>query len=175
MNKDSPWSPASRPKRVQPHVISRAALLLFLFALSSAPARDPNAVYSAPSNGRPLCSLTLHITGFRDDTGTAGALVFASPRGWPEKIGDTIVHGGVPIQDHKAQLTFHVPAGRYAAVAIHDENSNMKLDRNFLGIPKEGFGFSNNPHVSFSAPAFQSAEMPVTCPATQLQIRLIYK
>jgi uncharacterized protein (DUF2141 family) len=51
----------------------------------------------------------------------------------------------------------------------------MKLDRNFFGIPKEGFGFSNNPRVVFVAPSFQAAVVAVSCPATQLDIRLIYK
>jgi uncharacterized protein (DUF2141 family) len=51
----------------------------------------------------------------------------------------------------------------------------MKLDRNFFGIPREGFGFSNNPRVSFSTPSFQSAVIPVACPATQIEIKLTYK
>jgi uncharacterized protein (DUF2141 family) len=156
-------------------VIFRTAALLLLSALPFVPSRDFHGVYSAPAHGHPLCTLKLHVAGFRDNTGTAGGLVFASSAGWPENITDTVVHGGVAIENHQAQLTFQVPPGRYAAVVIHDENSNMKLDRNFLGIPKEGFGFSNNPRVAFSAPPFQSAVVPVACPETELQIRLIYK
>jgi uncharacterized protein (DUF2141 family) len=156
-------------------VIFRIAALLLLSAFLFATPRDPRGVYSAPAHGQPLCTLNLHVTGFRDNTGTAGGLVFASPAGWPENVAKTVVHGGVAIDDRQAQLSFHVPSGRYAAVVIHDENSNMKLDRNFFGIPKEGFGFSNNPRVAFSAPSFQSAVAPVACPETKLQIRLIYK
>lgn len=154
-------------------MILRCVALLGL--LATTPSRDPRGVYTAPAHGQPLCALKLHITGFRDNTGTAGGLVFAAPAGWPENVADTIVHGGVPIDDHQAQLTFQVPPGRYAAVVIHDENSNMKLDRNFFGVPKEGFGFSNNPRVAFSAPSFQNAEVRVACPATHLEIRLNYK
>jgi uncharacterized protein (DUF2141 family) len=51
----------------------------------------------------------------------------------------------------------------------------MKLDRNFFGVPKEGFGFSNNPRVVVSAPSFQAASVAVRCPSTQVDIRLIYK
>ena len=40
-----------------------------------------------------------------------------------------------------------VPAGRYALMVIHDENGNGKLDTNLVGIPVEGYGFSNNPRV----------------------------
>jgi len=44
-----------------------------------------------------------------------------------------------------------------------------------VGFPKEGFGFSNNPHVGLSAPGFEAAAMQVTCPATETTIHLIYK
>ena len=37
-----------------------------------------------------------------------------------------------------------IPNGAYAIAVFHDENGNGKLDKNFLGIPKEGYGFSNN-------------------------------
>jgi uncharacterized protein (DUF2141 family) len=58
---------------------------------------------------------------------------------------------------------------------IHDENRNAKLDRNLIGIPKEGFGFANNPHVGLSAPRFQAAIVHVQCPATDINIHLQYK
>jgi len=152
-----------------------ASLALLLLLLSASPQRDPRGRYAAPAPGQPLCSLQIHATGFRNNTGTAGTLVFASSAGWPEDQSRAFVWGGFPIADREANPTFQVPPGRYAAVVIHDENSNMKLDRNFFGIPKEGFGFSNNPRVRFSAPSFQSATVPVTCPTTQVQIQLIYK
>ena len=85
------------------------------------------------------------------------------------------MQGGFPISAHSAQETFQVPPGRYGIVVIHDENDNMKLDRDFVGIPKEGFGFANNPQVIISAPSFQASSVPVHCPATQTEIRLIYK
>jgi uncharacterized protein (DUF2141 family) len=102
-------------------------------------------------------------------------VVFRSPVGWPDNRTKAIVQGGFPIVDHQAQQNFQVPPGRYGVVVIHDENSNMKLDRSFFGIPKEGFGFSNNPHVVLSAPSFQAAAVAVSCPATHVEIKLIYK
>ena len=68
-----------------------------------------------------------------------------------------------------------VPPGEYGVVTIHDENKNRKLDRNFIGIPKEGFGFANNPHVGLSAPAFAMAMVHVSCPVTETNIHIIYK
>lgn len=40
-----------------------------------------------------------------------------------------------------------IKPGKYAVMVMHDENDNGKLDSNILGIPKEGYGFSNNPRV----------------------------
>jgi uncharacterized protein (DUF2141 family) len=146
-----------------------------MLLLAASPQRDPRGRYAAPSGGKPLCTLQLHVTGFRNNRGTAGSVIFASPAGWPNDRTKAIVRGGFPVAGREAQAKFQVPAGRYAAVVIHDENSNMKLDRNFFGIPKEGFGFSNNPRVATAAPSFRAAAVAVSCPATQFDIRLIYK
>ena len=51
--------------------------------------------------------------------------------------------------------------GDYAVVIFHDENSNEMLDRNFLGVPKEGVAFSNNLQVKFSLPGFDDAKVSV--------------
>jgi uncharacterized protein (DUF2141 family) len=44
-----------------------------------------------------------------------------------------------------------------------------------LTVPKEGFGFANNPHVLLAAPPIEKATIRVTCPVTTTDIRLIYK
>lgn len=49
-----------------------------------------------------------------------------------------------------------VPAGRYAIAVFHDEDLNGKLNTNPVGIPKEGYGFSNNPKVP-GRPKFEQA------------------
>jgi len=50
-----------------------------------------------------------------------------------------------------------LPPGSYAVSAIHDENDNGKLDRNFLGVPIEGFGFSNDAVENAGPPNFGQA------------------
>lgn len=50
-----------------------------------------------------------------------------------------------------------VPAGRYAAQVFHDENDNHKVDRNLLGIPREGIGFSNDAPIRLGPPKFADA------------------
>lgn len=66
------------------------------------------------------------------------------------------------INDHTCILVFKdLPDGQYAVRFIHDENSNEKLDTNFIGIPKEGFGFSNDAFGRFGPKDFEEWLFPV--------------
>ena len=121
------------------------------------------------------CTLTVHVDGFRNQKGDLGVSVFKAREGWPEENDKAFFHHGFPITGKESSAQLSLPPGRYAVVVLHDENSNHKLDRNFVGIPKEGFGFSNNPKVNLTAPGFDKAVFDVACPATDLQIHLIYK
>jgi len=59
------------------------------------------------------------------------------------------------------QLSTEIPDGEYAIAFFIDANGNKKLDKNFLGIPKEQFGFSNNAMGTLSAPSFEQAKFKV--------------
>ena len=54
-----------------------------------------------------------------------------------------------------------LPAGTYGASAVHDENVNEKMDTGVMGIPKEGFGFSNDAMGMFGPPDFKEAAFKV--------------
>jgi uncharacterized protein (DUF2141 family) len=62
--------------------------------------------------------------------------------------------------------------GTYAIMIMHDENSNGKLDSNILGIPKECYGFSNNPRV-MRQPTFEEAKFEVKEGDQAISINLI--
>lgn len=124
------------------------------------------------------CTLRIHVDGLRNSIGDVGTTIFTSPDGWPEDNNKAFRHGPTAIPAGEKQLTAvweNLPAGDYGVAVIHDENQNHKLDRNFLGIPKEGFGFANNPHVMLSTPAFKEALVHVACPATAITIHMQYK
>jgi len=121
------------------------------------------------------CSLTVHVDGFRNQKGDLGVNVFKTPDGWPENNDKAFFHRGFPITGKESSAQLSLPSGRYALVVLHDENSNHKLDRNFLGIPREGFGFSNNPRVMLSPPGFDTSAFEVACPTADVWIHLIYK
>ncbi|MCZ6853673.1 MAG: DUF2141 domain-containing protein [Gammaproteobacteria bacterium] len=55
-----------------------------------------------------------------------------------------------------------IPPGRYAFIIYQDVNDNDDIDTNFIGWPKEPFGFSNNPPIRFGPPNFKKASFEVT-------------
>jgi len=58
----------------------------------------------------------------------------------------------------EVRLVFeNIPAGIYALSVYHDANTNGELDKNMIGIPKEGFGFSNDAMGMFGPPDFKDA------------------
>lgn len=66
----------------------------------------------------------------------------------------------------------NIPAGTWAVLAYQDENDNRQLDRNFLGIPKENYGFSRDAVGQFGPPEFDKAAIEVNEGTTVARIRL---
>lgn len=64
----------------------------------------------------------------------------------------------IPAKAGSVSTVIHnLPAGRYALSAFHDANGNGKLDRNSMGIPTEGYGFSNDAQGSGGPPSAAQA------------------
>ena len=64
-----------------------------------------------------------------------------------------------PIENNSCTITFKdVPNGMYAISFFHDENENKKMDTNFLGIPKEDYGCSNNAKGFMGPPKWEDAK-----------------
>jgi uncharacterized protein (DUF2141 family) len=160
--------------------VNRRVQLAIVTALAFLCLRAPAG--RAQSDTRPAapqaCTLRIHVDGFRNIRGNLGTIVFRSRDGWPEDSRKAVRVGPTPIdKDTRTAVAVWpgLPPGDYGVAAIHDENSNARLDRNILGIPKEGFGFANNPHVGFSAPPFEQAVVHLACPATEIAIHLQYR
>lgn len=63
--------------------------------------------------------------------------------------------------------------GNYAIAVIHDENRNGHLDT-FLGIPREGFGFSRNPRIGFGPPSFDQVRFELGAGGGVQRVRIRY-
>ena len=114
-----------------------AAATLFLFSCSHALAAD----------------LTITIDNLRSSQGQVLLCVFSAESSDREAFPDCTK--GRPVRQSKEAIgagrvvvTYKgLKDGVYAVAAVHDENGNGELDANFLGIPTEGIGISNNPRL----------------------------
>jgi uncharacterized protein (DUF2141 family) len=118
------------------------------------------------------CTLTVVVEGMSSDDGNLGVLIFNGPKGWAEDRQAAFRDIAVPAQ--KGTQTLKVPGlppGKYAVALIHDLNKNHKLDKNFIGVPKEQWGMSNNPHATIKAPPVEKAMFSVE-KDTEIRIKL---
>ena len=95
------------------------------------------------------------VSNFRNDKGVCRACLFNSESSYDNK--QPLQCQQVSITNGKAQAIFqNLPPGTYAVSVFHDANNNNEFDKNFLGIPKEGYGASRNSLPFASAPAFNA-------------------
>ena len=67
------------------------------------------------------------------------------------------------ITDKQCEVIFEdLEAGTYAVSIFHDENDNGKMDTNFMGIPKEDYGCSNNASGFMGPPKWNDAKFELT-------------
>lgn len=66
-----------------------------------------------------------------------------------------------------------LPAGTYAVALYHDENADKKCNRNFFGIPTEGYAFSQNVKPVFTAPKFSECKVLLNT-NVHLYLHMIY-
>ena len=118
----------------------------------------------------------VNILNIRNSTGTVDCALFESPEGFPTEVLRSATNVMViKVRKTQARCDFEdIPPGRYALAVIHDENMNGKLDTNVLGIPTEGYGFSNDVKGLFGAPAFSAASFAYDGQSLDLTIGLQY-
>ena len=127
-----------------------------------------------PAASRPGADLQVQLSGLRSNKGTVHLCLTASPARFLQCKGDpAAISRSVPAGSAGRLDLGNVRAGTYALLVVHDENRNGKLDMT-LGIPREGFGFSNNPALKPRSPKWEEIRFTVpTTPSVQ-QVRIRY-
>jgi uncharacterized protein (DUF2141 family) len=101
--------------------------------------------------------LIVTVSDIRNSTGSIYIAVFDSDSAFmkPQQARAT---GKLNANKGQVQFVFHdLPAGTYAVSTFHDENGNKKLDLNNLGVPIEGYAFSNDAQGTSGPPRFAQA------------------
>lgn len=107
-------------------------------------------------------NLNIKITKLRNDNGKVIVALFTSPNGFPDKREKAFIRKKTSIDSNQASISFiNIPEGIYAVAFYHDENNNDEFDSNWLGIPKEGYGASNNAKGHWGPPDFEDAKIMI--------------
>ncbi len=115
-------------------------------------------------------TININLKGLEDTKGQIRIGLFDKEENF---LDNDAVYIGTIVKADTTNIEFKdIPAGEYAISLYHDKNSNNILDTNFLGIPKEGYGFSQNPNV-FGAADFEDAKFELNSDKT-LDIEVKY-
>ena len=134
-------------------------------------------MFSVPSHAQieSTSQLGVEIKGLRNQDGQVCLSLFASSQGFPSDGTQAVQNQCVTANSSVPVITFdNVQPGSYAIAVLHDANSDRTINRNVLGIPSEGFGFSGNPVIRTGPPTFGDAMVFVAGTQTTIEIDLNY-
>ena len=119
-------------------------------------------------------NIRIVIPNIRSDKGEILIAIYNKANGFPENSTLALQTAKMKAKKGSQSYTLNGLAhGKYAIALLHDENGDGKMNKNMLGIPKEGYGVSNNVKNLMSAPAFKDAVFSHT-QETELSIELNY-
>jgi len=120
-------------------------------------------------------NLTIEITNIRNSMGTLRIGIFRVNNTFGSTYTKPDFGQMVAVVGKATQRTMMtLPPGRYALALYHDVNNNVKLDKNFVGYPKEPYAFSNNYRPIFRGPNFEECAFEVkNNQDTYLKIKLL--
>lgn len=136
-------------------------LITILFACALSPKTWGNEVLQEPE-------LTLHIDGIKKEVGSIRVAIFNHKDTWLKKP----VLARVLTTRSSLEFIQKLPAGEYAIAVFHDKNGNGEMDRNFIGLPKEPYGFSNNARGTFGPPKWEKAKVSISEQNFALNIKI---
>lgn len=118
--------------------------------------------------------LSLNIDGVKDNTGSVIGALYIDKATFMDSTKAYRLFKVNAVPGQVKYVVHDLPAGRYAISVCHDANNNGQLDKNFIGAPLEGFGFSNNPEVTTGPPTFEQAVFAYNGQAQTMSIKMTY-
>lgn len=129
---------------------------------------------ASPTVPRPVADLQVQLLGLRSAKGVVHLCLSTSVSRFLHcKDDPAALARSVPASAAGRLDLGAVRAGTYALLVVHDENRNGKLDM-MMGIPREGFGFSNNPAMKPRAPKWEEIRFTVPQTPSVQQVRIRY-
>jgi uncharacterized protein (DUF2141 family) len=126
----------------------------------------------APADVR-QARLDVHVTDETQAAGLAGVALWFGDQGFPEDISHALRTVYVALVDGEAHAAFEqLDPGRYAVTVYHDKNDNREFDKNWVGMPREAWGVSNNVRPRLRAPRFDEAVLNLSAGEHTIDIRI---
>jgi uncharacterized protein (DUF2141 family) len=120
--------------------------------------------------------IRVHVAGLRNDHGNLRCSLYAAAEDFPNNDDLMAITVPAPIADAAGTCEFTgVKPGTYAVVVFHDENADGIFNRNWLGMPKEGFGFSNDAPARWRPPKFDAASFPFNGGTIEIVVHIRYR
>ncbi|GAB4135275.1 MAG: hypothetical protein Fur0015_08150 [Ignavibacteriales bacterium] len=120
----------------------------------------------------PVSSLKLIVKGLKNDKGVVRIALNNSKTNY-DSYHDVFMGGSAKISNNTAEYVFdNIPTGIYAIKVFHDEDNNETLNTNFLGIPVEDYGFSNNAKTLIGIPSWDKAKFTVSTGGNEIIIKI---
>jgi len=117
--------------------------------------------------------LEVTVKGIRTAKGVLRVAIFDDPKEFPR--GDEIRSLNVKARSGNTIAIFSgINSGVYALAIHHDENNNKEMDTNFIGLPKEGYGFSNDAKVFLGPPHFTEASFFIGNTLKKISLQIVY-
>ncbi|MBS0273131.1 MAG: DUF2141 domain-containing protein [Proteobacteria bacterium] len=119
--------------------------------------------------------LRVSVAGMRSDEGNITITIYPDDAAHFLDGKYKLARQSVPVKLPLTRACFAVAApGFYAVALFHDENNNHHLDTNFLGIPTEGYGFSQNPKLFLGPPKLSQVRIAAHPGDNPVAIRMAY-
>jgi uncharacterized protein (DUF2141 family) len=125
---------------------------------ANAPTTSASNPTTQPAS-QPVATLTIEIKDLRNAKGQLIFGVFKSADGFPNESGKSVYWEVRDLKGAKRPIVFTatLPPGVYGASVLHDENKSGDMEKGLGGIPKEGYGVTNNPKPRFRAAKYSEA------------------
>ncbi len=149
-------------------VISLCAGLLVALATTAGAAEQKQATAN---------NFDLTVSGIKGSKGNIMIAVYNSKKTWlGDKEADVFTSAKVVVREHiqdgKIQTGLSLPPGEYAVSVFHDQDGDEKMRTNFIGIPKDPMGLSNNAKAKFGPPKYKDARFQISEKTLAMDIEL---
>lgn len=122
------------------------------------------------NNKKESHKLNIHVKNIKVYNGSIFIAVYTNKENY---MKDRVYEQVKPVTDNESlDIEIEMPFGDYAITIFHDVNGNEDLDTNFIGIPKEPYGFSNNAKGSFGPPDYDASKFEFKSEGQEIEIEL---